>query len=652
MNFKKILAGILAGATALTAMAIGSFAESEKTEVDTSNWTVAIQGVDKWQAIAGKPGELTLKTTVAAVMEANGIANIEDFGGIALQIWGVGDEGDIFAPVNYTLNVGGSVMDEGLSDELVVTEYNSVQIGEYKTKRGGNYQFKAEDEIVATIVVPEGSVGVTKPVETKVVYESSVTVNVQDKNDEGKFYGETALSVKDLIGNTKPADVKKITFTSPTDSTGARFYVEYISKAGKAVRNPEGSGLVDKGKELALTNVLLESMADPADPTKTIEPSFKVCILRSNKGSFTINFKVEGTAAGAPVDPTPGETEEPDPGKTEEPAPVVTKVVYNGKTTIDVSTPKDGKFYGEAVLSVKDLINTTDPKNVTKITFTSSQASFYLEYVNTKGEQTTTKTVLKNNKIDLTDILLESMPDPADAAKTIEPSIKICVLRGKKTPVDIKWSVEAKISGEPVNPDPGNTEVVFESSATVEGSTEINKDGWGEKLLTVKELIGDTDPDAVKSIIFSSDDIDFYVGYNDIYGGWSQNKDAYKKGEEAALSDILLSATDTSAPYIKLAVSAQTGSYVIKWKVMATVSGSTPSETDAPAPSETDAPVPDETDAPAPVETDAPGTAGSTDANGGTSNPSDDKNQPTGIAFAVIPAVAAAVAVVISKKRK
>ena len=80
---------------------------------DTSAWTLAVTGFDSewsgWIGVNGESGELSFSTTVQAVMDAISVEDIDQLGGLLLQVWNttIGDE------VNWTATI---TPDDGSTD--------------------------------------------------------------------------------------------------------------------------------------------------------------------------------------------------------------------------------------------------------------------------------------------------------------------------------------------------------------------------------------------------------------------------------------------------------------------------------------------------------------------------------------------------------
>ena len=119
----------------------------------------------------------------------------------------------------------------------------------------------------------------------------------------------------------------------------------------------------------------------------------------------------------------------------------------------------------------------------------------------------------------------------------------------------------------PTFADDAETEVAYTGSYTFSDSS-----WWTQDVIVdgdVSTLIGDVDPSTVVSVTFTSD-TDFYIGYNNTAGDWSQNSTAVT--EYVATDIVLESYTDdeekTHDPYLCLMLSKGDGvEYTINWTV-------------------------------------------------------------------------------------
>lgn len=309
MNLKKILAGVVAGAMALSAMAVGSFAEAESdlilndsgekeleasewgsitvgqyaTElcggtyefsaddvitatltaqegVDTSEWQIAFLGFNGdwngWQGVYGEKGELTCTATIGDVMEKNSIEDIADLGGFAFQVANVGEEGDKVA-VSYEITVAPKADDpteEGLETALYVgnsVDWNTVKSDSVNIAIGNEYTYSISGLDIA-------------PDKLTVIYIKDVAV----ENKEAE---------------KSDIDPVKVTFTS-------------VKINGNEVAVKEGvpTGLNDSGAfDIALFNIWGDSFID---------------LPEENINSVEIAIKLE--AADEEPEPTPAESTE------------------------------------------------------------------------------------------------------------------------------------------------------------------------------------------------------------------------------------------------------------------------------------------------------------------------------------------------------
>ena len=115
------------------------------------------------------------------------------------------------------------------------------------------------------------------------------------------------------------------------------------------------------------------------------------------------------------------------------------------------------------------------------------------------------------------------------------------------------------------------TEDTEEKTVGLNGSLKFSDSTWWtSEAIDLADLIGDIDPDNVTEIEFYSDETAFFIGYNNVEGGWTQNRDAVS---EITAEGILLSSfTDDEGkdhdPYLCVSLSKCDGKYyTVSWIV-------------------------------------------------------------------------------------
>ena len=140
--------------------------DPEEEPIDTTSWKPAFCGFTSswgsWQSDAGTENSLEFTTTVQKLMDANGIASIDDFGGLIFQIWNV-DSKYNGRTIYYKVCVNGTTYQEG-ETTINSNEYNSTSVLQITgTAAGGDYSFAANDEIYGVVTLsPEATAGIAK----------------------------------------------------------------------------------------------------------------------------------------------------------------------------------------------------------------------------------------------------------------------------------------------------------------------------------------------------------------------------------------------------------------------------------------------------------------------------------------------------------
>lgn len=302
---------------------------------------------------------------------------------------------------------------------------------------------------------------------------------------------------------------------------------------------------------------------------------------------------------------------------------------YNGSLTMS-----DETWWSEYEVSLEELIGNLDPAEVKSIIFFAEGHDFIIGYNSAEGwEQPSVpfdEPLLVNN------VLCTTIPDDSAPEGERGYYLKACLSAGDGVDYTLSWiaSTEELNLSDFVEEDTDSYTFAYESSVTLTAT-----DWWTAYEPTLQELIGDLDPAAVTAIVFTSDDDRFFVGYNtteaiyDTYENpyFCQNASAVKKLVAENISFAFIEDDPWASYYFTIAVSEDDGvARTIKWGVVVdeSIATSTPDVVSG-----------DDTNTTAPENT-----------NGGAT--STDTNPPTGVIFAIIPAVAAAAGVVIAKKRK
>ncbi|MDE6725735.1 MAG: hypothetical protein K2J79_09035 [Ruminiclostridium sp.] len=329
MNLKKILTGVVAGAMAVSSLALNAFAEAEKTEVDTSKWQIAAQGYTTswggWQSATSDEGVLTLETTVGKIMEANSIDDIKDFGGFNVQVWHIAEaddtakDNDVYdAPISLTYSIKiGDVVDvkDKTEDFEVNKKYGAATIGAYPQS---DNNFKADDKVsieVAPYVeeapapddTQQPAPPATEGLETALYVGNSVDWNIVSSESVFVAIGNeytysvsgldiapdklTVIYIKDVAVENKEAE--------KSDIDPVKVTVTSLKINGNEVAVKEGvpTGLNENGVfDIAYFNTWGDSFID---------------LPEENINSVEITVKVEK------ADPAPVDTEATDPEATD-----------------------------------------------------------------------------------------------------------------------------------------------------------------------------------------------------------------------------------------------------------------------------------------------------------------------------------------------
>lgn len=307
-------------------------------------------------------------------------------------------------------------------------------------------------------------------------------------------------------------------------------------------------------------------------------------------------------------------------------------------------------WWAEAEVPVEELIGDLDPDEVTSITFTCADHDFVIGY---NAEKDWVQSEVKaGDELVCTDILLKTIdvPTEEDPDAKRDPALKACISANDGKDYVISWVASTE---KPEEPKPEGLETALYVGENVTWTTAHSDSVYvkigGEYTYSISGL--DIAPEALTVIYIKDVAVENKEATeSDIDPVKVTFKSVKINGNEVAVMEGAPDSLNDSGAF-DLAIYNIWGDSFIELPeetiesvelVVAVEEGvaEDPEETD---PEETD---PEETD---PEATEPETTTG---AAGSVNDPTDDKNQPTGLVIAVVPAAVAAVAVVISKKRK
>ncbi len=143
MRIKKLLAGVLAGAMALSTMVIGVVADP-----GTINGQIVFNGYTTgwggWNGYCSDYDVTTFTATVQDIMDANSITDIDEFGGALVQMWNVEEEFTCY----YEISINGELFDSGILD---VETASGSQFAQINGPTYGGDVTDVTDEITVTL---------------------------------------------------------------------------------------------------------------------------------------------------------------------------------------------------------------------------------------------------------------------------------------------------------------------------------------------------------------------------------------------------------------------------------------------------------------------------------------------------------------------
>ncbi len=330
------------------------------------------------------------------------------------------------------------------------------------------------------------------------------------------WWTDEAITLADLLGDTDPATVNKVTFVSDTD-----FFVQWANTTGTSTINPEDPYWSQEGpvKKCEITDLDFGE-----------DYNLNICLSKGDGKPYTIKWYLND------------EMPEEEPG--------------NSGATSGSVTFSDTGWWTEKEVALSDLLCGVAVSEVESITF-SSTTSFIIGYNNTTGDGTADATNPNWSQADGASTYTLSNVN-LDASGYY---LKFILSKGDGVDYTISWTVNKKA---------GESGGDVSGSEAASGSVTFSDTGWWtEKEVALSDLLCGVAASEVESITFSST-TSFIVGYNNTTGdgtadatnpNWSQADGA----TTYTLSNVNL---DASGYYLKFILSKGDGvDYTITWTI-------------------------------------------------------------------------------------